>query len=169
MSLSPRGLRLPILRVIAFVSALSCAGAAQSQESKPFSGLAGNWAGGGTIAVSGGVKERIRCRAHYDVGKSGTAFQLRLRCASDSYKFDLQGDVSHQNGEVIGNWSEKTNGIAGRVAGSVKGAGQFDVRVESSAFSALMTVRTRGNRQSISIKAAGKEMSESHITLSHGR
>lgn len=170
MSLSPSGLRLPILKVTAFVvSVLSCATAAQSQESKPFAGMSGNWSGGGTIAVSGGVKERIRCRAHYDVGGGGTNVQFRLRCASDSYKFDLQGDVSYHGGGVSGNWSEMTNGLSGRVAGGVKGSGQIDVRVESSAFSALMTVRTRGDRQSISIKAAGREMSESNIALHRGR
>lgn len=168
MSPSPRGLRLPTLKIAAFVTALFCAGAAQSQESRPFGGLAGNWSGSGSIAVSGGVKERIRCRARYDVGRGDTSLQLRLRCASDSYKFDLQGNVNYQNGQVGGSWSEATYGITGRVSGSVRGGGQIDVRVESSQFSAQMVVRTNGNRQSISINAAGKEMSQSNITLSRG-
>lgn len=169
MALSPSGFCLPILKVAAFVSALSYAAVAQSQEPKPFVSMAGNWTGGGTIAVSGGVKERIRCRAHYDVARTGVALQLRLRCASDSYKFDLQGNVNYQNGQVTGNWSEATYGMAGRVSGSAKGGGQVDVRVESSAFSALLTMRTHGDRQSISINAAGREMSQTHITLHRGR
>lgn len=168
MLLLTRGVRLPTLKVAAFVSALSCAAVAQSEESKPFAGMGGNWSGSGKISVSNGITERIRCRARYDVGKSGTTVDLRLRCASDSYKFELQSNVSYQNGQVSGNWTETTFGIAGRLTGAVRAGGQIDVRVESSAFSALMSVKTSGNRQSISIKAAGKEMSESNITLSRG-
>jgi hypothetical protein len=168
MLLSTRRVCLPTLKVAAFVSALSYVAVAQGQESKPFAGMGGNWSGSGRISVSGGINERIRCRARYDVGKTGTTVDLRLRCASDSYKFELQSNVSYQNGQVSGNWTETTFGISGRLTGSVKPGGQIDVRVESSSFSALMSVKTSGNRQSISIKAAGREMSESNITLSRG-
>jgi hypothetical protein len=155
------------VKVATFASVLSCA--AVAQESKPFAAMAGSWSGSGRISVSNGVKERIRCRARYDVGGSGTTVQLQLRCASDSYKFDLQGNVSYNNGAVTGNWNEATSGVAGSVTGSVKGVGQVDVRVDSSSLSALLTVRTRGDRQSITINAAGREMSQTQITLHRGR
>jgi hypothetical protein len=129
--------------------------------------MAGSWSGSGRISISQGVTERIRCKARYDVAGTGTTVDLRLRCASDSYKFELLSNVSYQNGQVMGYWTEKTYGISGRVSGNVK-PGQVDVRIESPQFSALMTVRTNGNRQSISIRAAGQNFSESSITLSRG-
>ena len=54
---------------------------------------------------------------------------------------------------------------AGQVYGTVNGE-QIDVRVESQTFSALLSLTTRGDRQSISIKApSGSRMSEASITL----
>jgi membrane protein implicated in regulation of membrane protease activity len=73
--------------------------------------------------------------------------------------------VRYQNGEVLGDWSERTRGAAGRVAGTIKGD-QVNVRVEGQTFSALLSLTTRGDKQSISITApVGREMSEASITL----
>ena len=165
MFLSPRGLRFLI--AAAFVAALSWTDATQAQDSKPFSGMAGSWSGTGKISISQGVTERIRCRARYDVAGSGVTVDLRLRCASDGYKFELQSNVTAQGGRVTGYWTESTYGISGRLSGSVK-SGQVDVHVESPQFSALLVLRTNGNRQSISIRAAGQNFSESSITLTRG-
>jgi hypothetical protein len=138
---------------------------AQTQGSGPFSSLAGNWAGGGSLAIGNSANESIRCRAQYRVGSGGATASLELRCASDSYKFELQSNVRYQNGEVLGDWSEKTRGAAGRVVGSIKGD-QVNVRVEGQTFSALLSLTTRGDKQSISITGpVGREMSEASITL----
>ncbi len=127
--------------------------------------MAGSWAGTGSIAIGNGTNERIRCQADYQVGNTGDTVALRLRCASDSYKFELQGNVRYQNGQVLGDWSERTRGAAGRVFGSIKGD-QIDVRVDGQTFAALLSLTTRGDKQSISIRApSGSEMSEANITL----
>jgi len=52
-------------------------------QSGPFAGLSGSWAGAGTIGMSNGASERIRCRASYAVGGGGRSLQQNLRCASD--------------------------------------------------------------------------------------
>ena len=149
----------------AFTAVLVLADPAETQGSGPFSNMAGNWAGGGSFAIANGAKESIRCRAQYLVGSTGATVNLELRCASDSYKFELQGNVRYQNGEVLGDWSERTRGAAGRVAGSIKGD-QVNVRVEGQTFSALLSLTTRGDKQSISIIApVGRDMSEASITL----
>lgn len=158
------GIRRLALKLIALTLTAFWVSLAQAQDSAPFRAMAGNWAGSGSISFSSGVKERIRCRAHYDVDAGGTTVQLQLRCASDSYRFELQGNVSYLAGQVTGDWSELTRGTAGRVSGGVSGD-RIDVRVEGQTFSALLNLRTRGDRQSISIKAAGREMSEATITL----
>jgi hypothetical protein len=137
-------------------------------QSGPFGSLAGEWTGGGTITLGGGTRERIRCRADYNVSEGGSLADISLRCASDSYSFELRGRARYYpNGEVKGNWSERTRSMAGNLSGSAKG-GQFDVRVEGQTFAALLSLTTRGNQQSISIKTAGgdNQMSEASLTLS---
>src|SRR5258708_18318306 len=67
-------------------------------QAGPFDGLRGSWAGGGTISLSDGSTERIRCRASYIVAGSGSELRQSLRCASDSYKFDLSSNVVSARG-----------------------------------------------------------------------
>jgi hypothetical protein len=56
--------------------------------------MAGSWAGGGTVTLDDGSKERIRCRASYAV--AGPSMDMTLTCASDAYKFNLQASVVDQ-------------------------------------------------------------------------
>ena len=63
-------------------------------QSGPFSGFDGSWSGYGTVAFSDGRSERIRCKASYKINSTGLALKQTLRCASDSYKFDLSTDVT---------------------------------------------------------------------------
>lgn len=157
--------RLPAVLSATFAAALALMAPAQAQSVGPFAHLAGAWTGGGSIIIGNNPSERIRCRANYDVGDVGTTVRLELRCASDSYTFELQGNVRYQSGEVRGDWSERTRGAAGMVAGSVKGD-RVDVRVEGQTFSALLSLVTHGEKQSISIQApVGNQMSEASITL----
>jgi hypothetical protein len=141
--------------------------AAQAQQPGPFASLAGNWSGVGSIAMSNGAKERIRCRAIYKVDGSGSKVDLQLRCASDSYKFELQGNVVYQNGEVAGVWNESTRRAAGNMTGSVNG-NQIDVRAAGQTFTALLSLTTRGDKQSISIQSPGSEMLEAVVALNRG-
>jgi hypothetical protein len=158
--------RVVVLMAVALAAVLVPANPGQTQRSGPFSSMAGSWTGGGSLAVGNNAKESLRCRAQYQVGSAGATVGVRLRCASDSYKFELQSNVRYQNGEVLGDWSETTRGAAGRLTGSIKGD-RLDVRVEGQTFSALLALTTRGDRQSIMITAPiGKDMSEARITLS---
>jgi hypothetical protein len=136
-------------------------------SSSPFVGLSGSWAGNGTITLAAGNKERLRCRAQYDVGGSGSSVDLRLRCASDSFTFELQSNVAHDNGAVSGRWTETTRGVGGSLEGNAKG-NLIQVRV-SGVLSALLSVNTNVNRQSISIEAPGSELSVVAISLNRGK
>ncbi len=78
---------------------------AASGES-PFSQLAGSWSGSGTIDLSHGKHEAIKCRASYDVLDEQNKLQLNIHCASDSYNFDLRGSATYKDGAITGNWSE---------------------------------------------------------------
>jgi hypothetical protein len=157
----------PAFSAAVFALVFLFAVAVQAQQSGPFASLAGSWSGSGSIALSSGSKERIRCRAVYKVDSNGSKVDLQLRCASDSYKFELQGNVVYQNGEVLGNWNETTRRVAGNVTGSIKG-NQIDVRAAGQTFTALLSLTTRGDKQSISIQSPGSEMSEAVIALNRG-
>ena len=148
-----------------FAAALFFAAAVQAQQSGPFTAWAGAWTGTGSLALSAGANERIRCRAKYDVEGSGSKAKLELRCASDSYKFELQSDVIYRGGQVQGDWTETTRKVSGKVEGTVN-ANQIDVSVQSASFSALLSLTTSGDKQSILIQApSGSEMSQASILL----
>jgi hypothetical protein len=123
-------------------------------QSGPFAGFDGSWNGAGTVTLSDGTSERIRCRATYKVD-GGSALAQTLRCASDSYKFDLSSNVTSQGNNVSGSWSEASRGIYGNLNGRA-GGGQIDVFVEAAGFAANITLTTRGNKQSVSINSKGE-------------
>ena len=132
--------------VLLFTASFGTSGHAQSGA---FAGMAGRWAGGGAITLEDGSTERIRCRATYAV--AGPRMQLNLLCASDSYRFDLQGEVVDQGGVIAGNWSESSRGITGTLQGR-GGGGRFEVAANAAGFNAEISLTTRGNRQSVVIR-----------------
>lgn len=123
-------------------------------QSGPFAGFDGSWSGTGTVQLSDGSNERIRCKATYRVGGGGNGLQQTLRCASDSYKFDLSSNVTSQGNNVSGTWSEASRNINGNLQGKA-GDGQIEVFVEAAGFAATLTLTTRGNKQSVQISSKG--------------
>jgi hypothetical protein len=120
-------------------------------QSGPFTSMAGNWSGAGTVMLDDGSTERIRCRASHAVGAGGTSLNMNLVCASESYKFDLKGDVIAQRGAISGTWSETSRGVNGTLEGR-GGNGDFQVVASAGGFTANIALSTRGKRQSISIR-----------------
>jgi hypothetical protein len=131
--------------------AASVSGSARCAESGPFAGMAGNWSGGGTVTLDDGSTERIRCRASYAVGASGTGLNQTLTCASDSYKINLNTNVVSEGGSLSGTWSESNRGAAGTLQGR-GGNGNFQAVASGPGFTANISLTTHGNRQSIVIK-----------------
>lgn len=149
-----------ILATLAMVALLAMASFAYG-SGNPFAALSGAWAGPGTITLAGGGKEAIRCRANYNV--DGANLRLDLRCSSDSFKFELQSNVTHRNGEVSGRWTELTNRVGGTVEGKAAGE-RIEVRVDG-ALSAMLALSTRADRQTVSIQSPGGPMSAVTISL----
>ena len=131
----------------AFFAASTAVGHAQSG---PFAGMAGNWAGGGTVTLDDGSRERLRCRASYQV--AGPNMTMALTCASDAYKFNLSAQVVDQGGQVTGTWSESSRNIAGSLQGR-GGGGTFQVIASTAGFNANISLRTVGNKQTVTMRA----------------
>src|ERR1700760_1499847 len=127
--------------------------AGHAQSGGPFAGFDGSWSGTGTVALSDGTNEKIRCKASYKV--AGQSLKQSLHCASDSYKFDLSSDVTSQGDRISGNWSEANRNVFGNLQGTA-GGGQIEVFVEASGFAANLTLRTNGNRQTVQISSKGE-------------
>ena len=132
--------------------AASASGTASYAQSGPFTGMAGSWSGGGTVTLDDGSTERIRCRANYSVGAGGNGLNQNLLCASDSYKFDLRSNVIAEGGSLSGTWSESSRGVNGTLEGR-GGNGNFQVLASAAGFNANISLSTRGNKQSVVIRA----------------
>jgi len=153
---------------LVFCAALALSSAETRAQASPFAGLAGNWSGTGTITLSNGSKERIRCRATYAVVPSGEGLNQSLRCASDSYRFELGSNVVHKGGVISGTWNEATRNVGGSVAGRAAGP-QIQVQVDAPGFSAALTMVTKGDRQEVFIRSQSTELTGVDITLARGR
>ncbi|MEH2468745.1 hypothetical protein V1281_001999 [Nitrobacteraceae bacterium AZCC 2161] len=152
------------LRTAVFCAALGLSGSGAHAQSAPFAGMAGVWSGNGTISLEDGSKERIRCKATYAVSSEGTGLNQALLCASDSYKFELKSDVIATGGTLSGTWAETTRNVSGSLEGRA-GNGQFNVIVTAPAFTARLTMTTKGNKQNVAISSEG-QFRGANITLS---
>jgi len=146
------------------VIALGLSGGA-AQAASPLSPLAGTWSGGGTLSTSDGQQEQLRCRASYNVDGSGAEVRLNLRCASQSYNFDLAGDASYSGGAISGSWSESTRNASGTISGRANGD-HIEAAARGDNFSANLSLTTRGNRQTVSIRPQAANITAVSLSLS---
>ena len=144
------GIRRLLIAAAVLFGASAATTPVHAQAGGPFAGMAGNWAGGGTVTLDDGSRERLRCRANYAV--AGARMQMTLTCASDAYKFQLTADVVDQGGAVSGNWTETSRNISGSLQGR-GGGGSFEVLASTGGFNANISLRTAGNKQSINMRA----------------
>jgi hypothetical protein len=102
------------------------------------------------------------------VGENGTRLQQSLRCASDSYRFDVNSNIVSEGGALTGSWSETSRNVSGSVSGRASGS-QIQARIDGAGFSANLMVNTRGDRQSVTIESPGHEVTEVSVTLTRTR
>jgi hypothetical protein len=150
--------------VLAAMLAIGGSPAYAQSKPGPFGNLAGKWSGTGDVTLASGEKERIRCRIDYEVARNGNGVRQDLRCASDSYKFDLGAEVDFAANSITGRWTERTRNVGGTILGSAR-LGFIEVLTEASGFSALLTITTRGDRQTVDISSKGREIAQVTISL----
>jgi hypothetical protein len=120
-----------------------------TQPLHPFANIAGNWTGGGSIELTGEIKESLRCRANYTLSH-GNNLALSIRCASDNYKFELSSTVAEKGGSFAGKWREATYDVSGAINGRING-NRITARASGDSFNAALSVVTNGNSQSVTI------------------
>jgi hypothetical protein len=142
------------------------AGTAHAQT--PLSALSGTWGGVGTINMSNGAAERLRCRATYAVATGGKKMQQNLTCASDSYKFQLASDISYDGGNLTGTWSEASRNVGGALTGTARGS-QINARADGGLFTANISLTTQGDKQQVAITSQGGDITGVSLSLSKGK
>ncbi len=117
-------------------------------STQPFDGLSGKWTGEGSIALTNGTVERLRCDASYTVSGGGDNLDQTLRCASDSYKFDLRVSLADKRDAILGNWNQQSNNVQGGISDQ-DSKGLIQLTVTGQTFSASVTVATRESQRSV--------------------
>lgn len=144
---------------------LVCAATTPSFAAGPFSSFEGNWTGTGTVSADSGSKERLRCRAHYDIGGGGNSMSQNLTCASDSYKFNVVSNVQAEGGAISGSWEETSRGAKGHITGKITPT-QISAFVQGIGFTASIGIAARGGRQSVTISPTGTDIKNVSMTMS---
>jgi hypothetical protein len=135
------------------------------EAAHPFAAMAGSWTGGGTIELTGEIKENLRCRASYTYGAANTSLALSIRCASDNYKFELTSNVVERQGQISGKWSEASYGVSGSINGRVAGNSISAVATGEN-FTTDLSVTTNGNQQTVSMTPKATYIISVQISLS---
>src|SRR3984893_11741894 len=101
---------------------ISAQAQAEPGSEGPFLGLSGHWSGAGTVTMTNGATERLRCKVSYAVNAAGKVVEQTLRCASDSYRVEIRSNVISEGGSLSGSWAETTRGLSGNISGHASGA-----------------------------------------------
>lgn len=150
--------------LLALIVAFQLAGISAAAAAGPFAGFSGSWAGDGTVTFRNGATEGIRCRSQYRTSDDDNALIQTLRCASPSYLFEVEAELSHQGGQLSGTWTETQYDITGQVSGTVVD-GRFRAVVGGTRFGGSVNVTASPNAQAVTIRPQDQRVSEVSIQL----
>jgi hypothetical protein len=146
------------------VAALSlwalCAAAAGAG---PIEDLAGYWSGSGTVVLSNGNTEQVKCAVTYRVAEGGAHVHQNMRCAAADYNINASAELSVRGAQVSGNWEEKTYAAVGQVSGRYSG-NAMNLSIQGVNFTAAMNLSLSNCKQSITIQPRGLDVT--HISIS---
>jgi hypothetical protein len=153
-----------MIRIAVLAGGLLCFGAVPSFAESPFANMSGKWSGSGRITMSDGSSEPIKCRASYTAGKGGETLDQTLRCASDSYKFNVNSSVSANGNALSGKWTETTYNLTGTFTGTVNG-NKIEGKVRGSGLAVGVALVSSGGSQQARFLSQGTKMREVRISL----
>ena len=93
---------------------LSIPSSASAQQAAQQAGLAGNWSGGGTMVLSSGNSEKVRCRATFRLIGNGAT--MSAICANATARIIQTADLTRVSaGRYIGDFTNAEYGITGSI------------------------------------------------------
>ena len=144
--------------------ALLLVAAANGAAAGPIEDLSGYWTGAGTVLLTNGSTERVKCAVIYKVGGGGTQIKQTMRCASADYNINAAAELRVNGAQVSGNWEEKTYSATGDVAGRYTGS-SFVLSIKGQNFTAGMNVGLSSCKQSINITPQGLDVRRISMNL----
>jgi hypothetical protein len=151
-------MRRALASLLAVFVAVGVPSAAAEFNSAAFSGY---WTGRGTI-ISDGVSESIKCVARYSV-TDGRLYHT-LRCASPGLSVHAEASLRIDGGQVSGHFEEKSAAVRGVVSGRTTEDG-LSLTIDGGAFSAAMSVRVEGCRQTLDVPPKNLAVSRISVRL----
>jgi hypothetical protein len=134
----------------------------------PIADLTGYWSGKGSIALSNGKTERVKCNVFYKT-EGGSQLRQTMRCASADYSINSLADLRvTKGGQVSGTWEERTYAAKGDVTGRF-GGDSFALSIQGVNFAAAMNVTLANCQQSLNIMPRGLEVTRVSISLAKER
>jgi len=130
----------------------------------PIEDLAGYWTGAGTVLLTNGNTEKVKCAVIYKVGGGSTQIKQTLRCAAADYTINSAAELRVNGAQVSGSWEEKTYSATGEVAGRYTGS-SFVLSIKGQNFTAGMNVGLSSCKQSINITPQGLEVKRISMNL----
>ncbi len=144
--------RFALLSAAVFALAASAAPTVSSASS--FNALNGAWSGSGSVRLTDGSTQRIRCRGYYTARSGGSGLGMAINCSnSASFKIHMRANLSNSGGRITGSWEEREFNQTGNVSGTSSGSG-FSLTF-SGALSGSMAVTLSGSRQTVKISTGG--------------
>jgi hypothetical protein len=131
-------------------------GEANAELGESIAGLAGRWAGHGTIIPAFGPSEDFKCVITYFPNDEGTRVRQNLRCNGASLRFDAATHLEIEGAQITGHWMDNIYSLTGTVSGAVTGEG-FVIVLSGEFFNATMTVVSSGCEQSVTVVPARAE------------
>src|ERR1700686_1818281 len=156
--------RTTVHRILRCLFLMTIFAAAPAYAEQSFDSVAGSWSGSGTMKPPDGPRERVRCKIDYAPKNAGQSVKMEVRCASDAYKMNLNANIDQNGTELSGNWFESQYRQGGKVSGQ-NANGVIEARVEGQTITALLTVNTKGNRQTFVMDSPGAWVSHVSIEL----
>ena len=146
-----------LVGLLAFASAVAAL-------ASPIEDMNGYWSGNGSVVLSNGSTERVKCSVFYKVSEGGTQIRQSMRCASADYKIDALAELRVRGERVSGSWEEKTYSATGEVSGRFAD-NNFVLSIKGANFTAAMSVSLSNCKQNISISPQGLDVTRISIGL----
>jgi hypothetical protein len=122
--------------------------------------LGGEWSGSGTIRLSNGKSERIRCRGKADAGDA--MVHQRFSCASTGGSFSFSTSLKFSGNQVSGDWRgpDRSGTLSGRAT-----TASISLRLISDIGSGNLRATLSRCAQSLTVTGWSKEMRSLSVSL----
>lgn len=137
----------------------------RSASAGPIEEMAGYWTGTGSVTLSSGKAERVKCAVTYKVENGSGQIRQTMRCASADYSINATTELRVKGSQVSGSWEEKTYSAVGQVTGRYTG-NAFVLSIQGASFTATLNVTLANCKQTINITPQGLEVNRISIGLS---